>query len=142
MVKRYAPVNFDGCRFPEAAKAMARGLEGIQQTHRWDLSKTMEQLAARSGITLNSLRQIRAGDRDPRRSAHAVSAAIQGLGGPKIVFPSQRQSASADETTEAGPNTAGTEQGFEGPLTIADAKRRLAATLGVPEAAVEIIIRA
>ena len=142
MVKRYAPVNFDGCRFPEAAKAMTRGLEGIQQTHRWDLSKTMEQLAARSGITLNSLRQIRAGDRDPRRSAHAVSTAIQGLGGPKIVFPSQRQNASADETTPAGLNTAGTEQGFEGPLTIADAKRRLAASLGVPETAVEILIRA
>lgn len=40
------------------------------------------------------------------------------------------------------PAKAAPEECLEGPLTIAEAKRRLATTLGVPESAIEITVRA
>ena len=143
-MRTYAPVDFTKCRFPRAAKAMAQGLEGIQQAQNFDLPKALEQLATKSGVSLNSVRQMRSGDRDPRRSANAVSAAIEALGGPKVVFPSQecRDRSELEAQVALPVQAAAPRDDFEGPLNIGDAKRRLAVTLGVPESAIEITVRA
>jgi hypothetical protein len=103
-MRRYAPVDFDKCKFPRAAKAMAQGLEGIQASQGWDLPKAVEQLASKSRVSLNSIRQMRAGDRDPRRSADAVSTAIVALGGPKIIFPSQEHRTHTEADVEPTPS--------------------------------------
>lgn len=152
-MRPYADVDYEStaCVHKDAAKLFGLGIKGIQDATGWDLPVIMKRISEESGVTLNSIRQMRTGDRDPRRSAAVVSAAITRLGGPKIVFPSQ----SADGKGEVASDTAGhgetnadalpNEAGKQlvAPvaitLTRAEAMRRLAAVFDVPVSAIKII---
>ncbi|MBV1800059.1 hypothetical protein [Siccirubricoccus sp. G192] len=154
MMRPYADVDYESksCVHKYAAQLFGLGIKGIQDTTGWDLPVIMKRISEESGVTLNSIRQMRTGDRDPRRSAAAVSAAITRLGGPKIVFPSQsadgKGAVVSDAVGQHGetnadtlPNEAGKEPvaPIAITLTLAEAKRRLAATFDAPVSAIKII---
>lgn len=88
-MKTYAKVNYSTCKHAAAAKVMNKGLEALMATNNWDLPKAIEEISKKSGFTKLTIQQIRAGDRDPKRSAEGVAKAIFDLGGPKIIFPFQ-----------------------------------------------------
>lgn len=153
-MRPYADVDLTSkaCKYSESAELFGRGVDGIMDATGWDLPVIMKRISEVSGVTLNSVRQMRAGDRDPRRSAAAVSDAIVKLGGPRIVFPSQSPDgkgsvapipAKEREAAAAAPLPAGIAEGCDAQiairLTLAEAKRRLATTFGVPVSAITFI---
>ena len=76
---------------------------------------------------------MRAGDRNPSRSAAVVSAAIAKLGGPKIVFPSQAADGKGSLVSDATSPHGEIVEAIAITMTIVEAKRRLAAIFDVPE---------
>jgi hypothetical protein len=153
-MRPYAEVDYESqaCVHKDAAKLFGLGIKGIQDATGWDLPVIMKRISEESGVTLNSIRQMRTGDRDPRRSAPAVSAAIAKLGGPKIVFPSQTPDGKGVVASDAANQHRGIKADFlpneadKEPvvpvaitMTIAEAKRRLAADFDVPVSAIKII---
>lgn len=153
-MRPYADVHYESehCKHKDTAKLFGLGIKGIEDAMGWDLPVVMKRISEESGVTLNSIRQMRAGDRDPRRSAAAVSAAIVKLGGPKIVFPSQaadgKGAVVSDVAGQHGetnadvlPNEVGKEAvaSITITVTIAEAKRRLGAIFDAPVSAIKII---
>ena len=153
-MRPYADVDYESkaCVHKNAAKLFGLGIKGIEDAMGWDLPVIMKRISEESGVTLNSIRQMRAGDRDPRRSAAAVSVAIVKLGGPKIVFPSQAADGKGAVVSDAAgqhggtsadvlPNEVGKEPVafIEITMTIAEAKRRLGAIFDAPVSAIKII---
>ena len=114
-MKTYAKINYRTCKYPAAAKVMNKGLDGLQVANSWDLPKAIEEVAKKSGFTKLTIQQIRAGDRDPKRSAEGVAQAIADLGGPKILFPSQVVATSTGSSTPT-PNAGGAPPAI--PLTV------------------------
>ena len=140
-MRLYEDVDYKSvaCVHKDSAKLFALGIKGIMDATGWDLPLTMKRISEESGITLNSIRQMRTGDRNPTRSAVAVSAAIVKLGGPKIVFPSQAPDGKGGVASEAASSPDEMVDAISITITFAEAKRRLAAIFDAPESAIKIV---
>lgn len=127
------------CVYKDSAKLFGLGIKGIMDATGWDLPVVMKRISEESGVTLNSIRQMRTGDRSPTRSAVAVSAAIAKLGGPKIVFPSQAPDGKGNVFSEVPSPHNEMVEAISITITIAEAKRRLAEIFDVPASAIKIV---
>ena len=100
-MRTLGPVDFDNCRFPESAKIMGDGVDAVKTARKCDTGRALELISNESGVHIASIKEMRNGKRDPRRSAGAVSAAIKKLSGLAVVFPSQVKEGGPEEAEEA-----------------------------------------